>query len=56
MGANGLGMLVGPIIGGFLYEYAGYRSSFILCAGNPSLLSSPLCSLIFAPSLFIDKH
>eukprot|EP00026_Physarum_polycephalum_P008089 Phypoly_transcript_08167.p1 GENE.Phypoly_transcript_08167~~Phypoly_transcript_08167.p1 ORF type:complete len:446 (+),score=43.61 Phypoly_transcript_08167:185-1522(+) len=33
MGANGLGILVGPVVGGFLYEYAGYRSSFILCAG-----------------------
>lgn len=33
MSANGVGMLVGPPVGGFMYEYAGYKSSFILCAG-----------------------
>ena len=40
MGANGLGALVGPLLGGFLYEYAGYKSSFILCAGMSFLFSS----------------
>lgn len=57
MSANGVGMLVGPPIGGFMYEYAGYKSSFILCAGIfifiPVLALVLILFLPYSPSFLL---
>ncbi|KAG9061688.1 hypothetical protein KI688_007269 [Linnemannia hyalina] len=33
MTANAVGFMVGPMVGGYLYEYHGYSAPFIFCAG-----------------------
>lgn len=33
MTANAVGFMLGPMVGGYLYEYHGYSAPFIFCAG-----------------------
>ncbi|KAF9096231.1 hypothetical protein BGX23_011725 [Mortierella sp. AD031] len=54
MMANSIGFMLGPMVGGYLYEYHGYEAPFIFCAGLAIL--DFMCILFIAEPEKKKKH